>query len=249
MQITGVGAPAVPLSASAVSPATHYAFGSGGDPSNSETRYVLLERTVTAPNDPFSGSFANSDLYLVYFPTSSGPLGVQTPLQSTSTKSQVSSVDQLGGEIIGKETGSGPATQVVSPVFGMWASGRVGVSEHNGFNVNSNGANSKSADYTTKDVSLLASAQLDLAKYQQIEGMGLKVGAFGGFAKSFTDLGTSTDLLNIGIADAGKGDNTSFMAGGFALASVGNVYGLGHRQSQLGRIQRHRQCHSGHQHI
>lgn len=204
------------------------AFQFSSDPSTADTRYVLLEQKApaTASQDVDGAGRDTYSVFLLYYPKGTGPTGPSNINQAATVNNQLDSTSGVGADVL-----DGGKIQAISPTFGVFASGRLAHSWHDGFettSVNANGGVStgRTADYQSRDLSFFGAAQLDVTKLQGISGYGLKVGAFTGFARTMIDMGTSDELLLSGILDAGEADNTSYVLGGFTLLTYQNFYAL-----------------------
>lgn len=232
LRASNLSAPAVPDDPDSVAAPTRYAFGAGGDPTNANTRYVLIERSTVNPDDPYFPSFTSYDLFLLYYPQGSGPTAPEATTNFATASAQAEAFTELTGDVIDMAQGvSGVRVNQITPLFGVWASGKLGRSSHDGFQATSRGAGgttvTNTAAFDTSDYSLFASAQLDLGRYLGIADYGLKVGMFGGWARTDVDLKTNAILAAGGIFDAGDAVNDSAIFGSFALVTKGSAYAMG----------------------
>ncbi|MFY0614454.1 MAG: autotransporter outer membrane beta-barrel domain-containing protein [Hyphomicrobiaceae bacterium] len=116
----------------------------------------------------------------------------------------------------------------ISPYFTVFAGGRLGYMKHDGYQSTRSGSGGadgsrQTADLTARESSLFASAAVDLGRYMQLKNVGVKVGLFGGYAKTDVEFGpieSGGELFN----SLGSGDNESFFAGTYSLFTSGNAY-------------------------
>lgn len=109
--------------------------------------------------------------------------------------------------------GNGVRGTAVSPTFGVFASGQFAHTEHDGFDISSNGVTGAGPGFGADDFSAAVSVDFNAAKHFGFEDRyGLNLGLFGGYASTDVELDGAQ-----GFADVGHGDNRAGMFGGYGL--------------------------------
>ncbi|MGE0698906.1 MAG: beta strand repeat-containing protein [Hyphomicrobiaceae bacterium] len=225
VQVGGAAAPQA-LGIGQVASSPSYQFLAGTNPSTTTVEYYLQQTP-------------ENSLYLGYRPTIEGsnpiaglPLSPQASIHQQST-------GNLVDKIIGNDIQGGQAVQV-TPLFGVYASGQMGSSWHDGFGMKATAAGvttsiGKSVDFSTRDSSFLAAGQIDIGKWAGIKDVGLKAGLITGWARTSLDFGSNDLLRGVGFTDTGAAHNDSYIFGGFGLVTLGQLYGLAAVTGSVGK--------------
>ena len=109
--------------------------------------------------------------------------------------------------------GNGPAMVPISDTFGVFASGQLAHTEHDGFEITANGFTGPGPGFDADEFSAAISLDFNVAKMMDVDDQyGINVGLFGGYASVDVDL----DNFN-GFPVTGHGENQSGMFGGYGL--------------------------------
>jgi len=222
--VDGGGAAPAPLAIGQAPVATaNYQFAANGNPTSSIAEYYLVQ----------SG---DNGLYLGYRPTANE--NTIPPVTAPSAQGMWLATHEFAGQILDSGVGgfSGGGVVQVTPLFGVYASGRLGNSWHDGYNltINNAAAAGNSVDFSTRDTSFLAAAEVDVGKWAGLKNAGFKIGALTGWAHTSIDFGSNEALRTIGLFDAGGGSNDAWLYGGYGLVTAGQFYGLGLVTGALG---------------
>jgi opacity protein-like surface antigen len=112
----------------------------------------------------------------------------------------------------------------ISETFGVFAVGRAGYLDHDGFEVSGPGGTEAGAPFTANDFSLIGSVEVDVAKWRDLPDYLLKVGLFGGYASTDVDV-DGTTVAGVPLRGS-SGENDSGMFGGYVILAKGQTYGL-----------------------
>ena len=110
----------------------------------------------------------------------------------------------------------------ITPTFGVFASGQLAHTEHDGFSISANDVTVDGPSFDADDFSAAISLDFNIAKQFDFEDQyGLNLGLFGGYAS--TDVGMGAFR---GFDLPGDADNQSGMFGGYGLFRSGFTYVL-----------------------
>jgi hypothetical protein len=114
---------------------------------------------------------------------------------------------------LGLGIGNGPALVPISDTFGVFASGQLAHTEHDGFDITANGFTGPGPGFGADEFSAAISLDFNVAKMMDVDDQyGINLGLFGGYASVDVDL---DDFQ--GFPVTGHGENQSGMFGGYGL--------------------------------
>ena len=118
--------------------------------------------------------------------------------------------------------GNGPPMVLLSDTFGVFASGQLAHTEHDGFSISANDVTVDGPSFDADDFSAAISLDFNIAKQFAFDDKyGLNLGLFGGYASTDVGLGAFR-----GFDLPGDADNQSGMFGGYGLFRSGFNYVL-----------------------
>lgn len=137
-------------------------------------------------------------------------------------------LDDFLGQTLDAFTAQGAASRAgvqTSDLFGIFAFGRAGRLDHDGYDIAGPDGIAKGASFTANDFSVIASGEYDIARAQgTADRRHLKAGVFLGYASTDVDVdasGTGPTLMQ-----GGSGTNQSGMAGAYVVLGQGATYAL-----------------------
>ncbi|MEM9224366.1 MAG: autotransporter domain-containing protein, partial [Pseudomonadota bacterium] len=161
-------------------------------------------------------------------------VSVPTNISNGATASQAGeNVEDVNNELSDAATGFGKQrgrTQI-SPTFGVFSTGQFGRTYHDGYRVRGGGTSGAvTPAFTGDSFSVIGTGELDASAQFNLEDIGLRISAFGGYAQNYVQLDRSVDGVNF-TPFVGTGFNESGIFGGSVLVSKiageGNLnYGL-----------------------
>jgi hypothetical protein len=166
----------------------------------------------------------NGGLILRASPTDFDIVGVpQSAIDSSTVNTAVEALYGVIDDAIESDLQLGNGSKVpVSGSFGVFASGQLAHTEHDGFSISNGTISGSGPEFEADDFSAAISLDFNAAKHFGFEEQyGLNLGLFAGYAATDVSLGGIQ-----GFPDVGEASNDSGMFGGYVLARQGTNYAL-----------------------
>lgn len=208
---------------------------------------------ILAANGPLAGTFAvvgapagpeslftfslvpgaDGGLLLRATPTNAGiATATNNAIDAASVETALDALDGINEDAA--EFGLGlnrSKAALLTPTFGVFASGQFAEVDHDGFTVTSDNLVAAGPSFDASDFSAAMSLDFNVAKHLGFdEKYGLNIGVFGGYASTDVDLGPFA-----GLASVGNAENEAGMFGAYGLFRQGLNYALVSTTAFLGQ--------------
>ena len=152
---------------------------------------------------------------------------VAAPISAINASTVDTAIEALYGindDAIDADLGlaNGAQRMMISPSFGVFASGQFAHTDHDGFKITSNNVTGSGPGFDADDFSAAISVDFNAAKHFGFDDKyGLNLGVFAGYASTDVGMGVFQSFPQIGDAD-----NASGMFGAYGLFRQGSNYAL-----------------------